>query len=82
MAFEVILNRPGLYRILLEECPEGTYVNVFDSPASPGPHIDILQDDLAMAKRACKLDYNVAESDWRQVPDEPWHYGYSPASSS
>lgn len=78
MSYEAILNRPGVYRILLEDAPEGTYVNVFDSPTSPGPYRDVLQDDVAMAKRACKLDYNVQEWEWRQVPDEAWHYGYKP----
>jgi hypothetical protein len=73
MAYEVILNRPGVYRILLEEQPEGTYVNVFDSPNSPGPCRDILQDDLAMAKLACKLDYSVEESQWREVENEDLH---------
>jgi len=73
MAFEVILNRPGVYRILLEESQEGTYVNVFDSPESKGPYLDYLQDDLEMAKRACREMYGVAEREWRQVPDEHWH---------
>ncbi len=73
MAYEVILNRPAVYRILLEPRAEGMYVNVFDSPNSPGPSRDMLQDDLAMAKRACEQEYGVDPTAWREVPDEPWH---------
>lgn len=73
MAYEVILNRPGAHRILLEEYPEGTYVNVFESSTSRAPYQDYLQSDLKMAMHACKLDFGVQESDWREVPDEGWH---------
>jgi hypothetical protein len=73
MAYEVILRRPGLYRILLEECKEGVYVNAFATEDAPGPFHDTLQDDLAMAQRACREDYGVNESEWRLVADEQWH---------
>jgi hypothetical protein len=73
MAYEVIPNRPDVHRILLEERAEGVYVNVFETSTSPGPYKDWLQDDLEMAKRACRQDYGIQETEWREVPDEPWH---------
>jgi len=73
MAYQVILNRQGIYRILLEQCQEGTYVNVFESEISPGPFKDWLQDDLEMAMRACEQDFGVKREQWQTVPDEPWH---------
>ena len=53
MSHQVILGRPGVYRILLEQRTEGTYVNVFENENSPGPYKDWLQDDLEMAMRVC-----------------------------
>ncbi len=73
MALEVVLNKPGVYRILLEESMEGTYVNVFDSPDARGPCRDQLQDNVDMAKCACRQDYGVKDADWREAPDERWH---------
>lgn len=73
MAYEFIAAMPGIYRILLEERNEGVYVNVFEHADAPGPYIDTLQDDLAMAMRACKEDYGISEEEWRVVPDEGWH---------
>jgi hypothetical protein len=59
--------------VLLEERPEGTYVNVFDDKSSKGPFKDILQDDLEMAMRACEQDYGITRDQWQLVPDEEWH---------
>lgn len=73
MAYQVILNRPGVYRILLEVRAEGTYVNVFESEGARGPYRDWLQDDLEMAMRACEQDFGVTRDQWQEVPDEPWH---------
>ena len=73
MAYEVVLNRTGAFRILLEQRSEGTYVNLFDSESSPGPCRDWLQDDLEMAMRACEQDFGVSREQWRVVPDETWH---------
>jgi hypothetical protein len=73
MAWQVTLNRPGLYRILFESAVEGTYVNVFNSADAAGPFQDQLQDNLEMAMRACRQDYGIADADWQQVPDERWH---------
>jgi len=73
MAYQVILDRPDAYRVLLEEYPEGTYVDVFETKTSEGPYKDYLQDDLAMAMHACRLDFGVEPADWCEVPDENWH---------
>jgi hypothetical protein len=73
MAYEIILNRSGVYRLLLEEYPEGVYMYAFKDADSPGPAVDYLQPDLAIAMDACKEDYGVTLSDWRVVPDEGWH---------
>lgn len=73
MAYQVVLNRPGLYRILLEERQEGTYVNIFDDINSKGPYKDYLQDDLEMAMRACQRRFGVSREQWEVVPDESWH---------
>lgn len=73
MAYQVMLNRPGLHRILLEERSEGVYVNIFEHATSNGPCLDYLQDDLAMAIRMCERNYGVAPDQWQSVPDEQWH---------
>ncbi|ODA33653.1 hypothetical protein [Planctopirus hydrillae] len=73
MGYQVILNKQGAYRILLEERPEGVYVNVFENEASSGPYKDWLQDNLEMAMRACEQDFRVARDQWREVPDEIYH---------
>jgi hypothetical protein len=73
MSYQVILNRQGAYRILLEKRPEGTYVNVFENETSPGPYKDWLQDDLEMAMRSCEQDFGVTREQWQEVPDEVWH---------
>jgi hypothetical protein len=73
MALQVILNSPGVYRIVLEQCAEGVYVNVFESDSSLGPDKDWLQDDLEMAMRSCEQDFGVAREQWQAVPDESWH---------
>jgi len=71
--YEAIANRPGVYRVVLEEGAEGVYVNVFEHASSTEPYIDILQDDLEMAKRACYQDYGIQEHQWRPIPDVDWH---------
>ncbi len=73
MAYEAIANQPGAYRVVLEERAEGVYVNVFENASSTEPYIDILQSDLAMAKRACKQDYGIDDDQWVLIPDVDWH---------
>ena len=73
MSHQVVLGRPGVYRILLEQRPEGTYVNVFEKENSPGPYKDWLQDDLEMAMRVCEQEFGVKRKQLREVPDEVWH---------
>lgn len=71
MAYQVILNRPGIGRILLEPRIEGVYVNAF-SPDG-GCFADWLQSDLDMAMRHCEQDYGVMRDTWVVVPNEPIH---------
>ena len=73
MSHQVVLGRPGVYRILLEQRPEGTYVNVFENENSPGPYKDWLQGDLEMAMRVCEQDFGDKRDQWKEVPDEVWH---------
>lgn len=72
MAFQVLLNRDGVHRILLEPRIEGVYVNVFSLPGFADT--DILQADLAMAMRDCKQRFGVESGDWQVVPNEPIHF--------
>lgn len=74
MAYEVILNRDNVHRILLEPRAEGCYVNVFQAPGDEYPFRDMLQDDLEMAMRDCQQDYGVSPEAWRVVPNEPIHF--------
>ncbi|MBX3362564.1 MAG: hypothetical protein KF912_13530 [Phycisphaeraceae bacterium] len=70
MALEAIINREGIYRIVLEEYTEGVYVLVYDSPQAPrGPCKDHLQDDWEMAKIAALEDYGITEDQWKEAPD-------------
>jgi hypothetical protein len=70
MALEAIINRQGVYRVVLEEYSEGVYVLVYDSPDAPkGPCEDHLQNDWPMAKRAAFQDYGIADHQWKEIPD-------------
>lgn len=69
MALEAVVDREGVYRVVLEEYPEGVYVLVFDTPDAKWPCRDNLQNDWAMAKRAARQDHDVAEDGWKEVPD-------------
>lgn len=73
MALQAILNRPGAYRVVLEEQPEGVYVYVFDTPDAKWPYQDHLQDDWEMAKRAALEDYGVADDGWTTISDTHIH---------
>ena len=80
-SYEAIANRPGAYRVVLEERAEGVYVNVFEHASSTEPYIDILQDDLEMAIRSCKHRYGIEEHQWRLIPDVDWHAPGEPRKS-
>jgi hypothetical protein len=69
MAFEAIVNRGGVHKVVLQERPEGVYVYAFPGPENRRLLSDHLQDDLAMAK-SCSADlYGTTEDMWREVPD-------------
>jgi hypothetical protein len=69
MALEAIVNRQGVYRVVLEQYPEGVYVLVFDTAEARWPCEDHLQSDWAMAKRAAAQDYAITEDRWKEIPD-------------
>ena len=70
MTFEAKPNRPGAFRIVLEEHSEGVYVFVFETPSSDHPERDYLQDNLDMAMATCAADFGVERSMWRSTPDQ------------
>ena len=61
LALQAVVDKPGVYRVLLERYPEGVYVLVYNRPDTERPARDNLQDDWDMAKRACWLDYGIAD---------------------
>ena len=70
MALQAIINRDGIYCIVLEEYSEGVYVLAYESSSlKPGPFRDHLQNDWAMAKRAARSVYGIEEKDWKVIPD-------------
>ena len=71
MALEAIVNREGVYRVVLEEYVEGVYVLVYDTPelSNDSPCQDHLQNDWKMAKLAALQDYGVTEEMWREIPN-------------
>jgi len=73
MTYQAIANRPGAYRVVLEERSEGVYVNVLESPSAIEPYIDILQPDLELAKLFCREEYGISDCQWMVIPDVDWH---------
>jgi hypothetical protein len=69
MAYEALIRRADVYRIVLEEYAEGTYVFVFYKSESPWPEEDHLQDNLEIAMRTCEHDYGVPREAWKKIPD-------------
>lgn len=69
MAYEALVRRDDLDRVILEEHSEGTYIFVFRTPGSSKPDEDQLQDDVAMAMRVCEEDYDVPRELWREIPN-------------
>jgi hypothetical protein len=71
MILEAMPARSGVHRIVLQVEPEGTYIFVFERASSKFPERDYLQDDLAMAMRACEQDYGVGEDAWKEITEGP-----------
>ncbi len=69
MAYEALAQKGGVYRIVLEEHPEGTYIFVFRRPDSPWPEEDHLQDSLEIAMCACEDDYDIPRDAWKEIPN-------------
>lgn len=71
MALQAIVNQLGVYRVILEEYPEGVYVLVYDTAKAKddSPCQDHLQDNWTIAKQQGLEDYGITEKQWEQVPD-------------
>ena len=69
MAYEALVRRVDLHRIVLEEHAEGTYIFVFRKPDSPWPEEDYLQDNTEIAMRACERNYGVPRDAWKEIPN-------------
>ncbi len=54
------------WRIVLEPQPEGVYVLVYEREGSESPERDQLQDDLEMAKLACREDFGTSDDSWHE----------------
>jgi hypothetical protein len=71
MALQAIINKENVYKIILEEYPEGVYVLVYacagDDDQSPSQ--DHLQDNWDMAKRSARERYGVLDDQWEEIPD-------------
>jgi hypothetical protein len=68
-AFEAVLNRDNLHRIVLQERPEEVYVFAFADPDDSICIADHLQDDVAMAKRCSAEQYGTTAEIWHEIPD-------------
>lgn len=75
MAVEAFPRNGSAFRVVLEPRMEGVYVFVYLTRESAAPEVDMLQDDLDMAKRACSDDYGIFAEDWREMPDPERHQG-------
>jgi len=73
MALEATVNHNRACRVVLVERPEGVYVLVFDAPGAESPCEDHLQTDWAMAKRAARQDYGIAEGQWKEIADSKFN---------
>lgn len=66
-AYEARVGRTDVWRLVLEEHPEGTYIFVFRKPQSTWPEEDHLQDDVETAMRVCAKDYDVPREAWKEI---------------
>jgi len=69
MAVEAFPRNGSAFRVVLEPRMEGVYVFVYLTRESSAPEVDMLQDDLDMARLACKEDFGLVAEDWREIPD-------------
>lgn len=69
MALEAVVNREGLYRIVLAGSPEGVYVYVWEHPDARYRDKDYLQDTWELAIEFCEEEYDVTRDMWRTIPD-------------
>ena len=69
MALEAIVNRDGVYKVVLQERPEGVYIFSFPGRENRLSLRDDLQDDWATAKSCSASRYGTTEDMWRKIPD-------------
>jgi len=82
MAYEVILNRSPVYRILLEQYMDGVYIDVFDSADSKNSVRDYFQPDFLIALKQCESEYGLTALSFSYVPDEHIHGDYDGIAES
>jgi hypothetical protein len=73
MAYIAELRRPNLYAVVLEEYPEGVYVNVLYGEEADAGGEDWLYDSLDQAKEFCQREYGITRDQWKVIPDPHWH---------
>ena len=64
VAYQAVLNRPGYYRLLLEQYhdPECVYVDIFETSTSNHPYMDYLQPlPMEVLKRLRTIDPAILE---------------------
>lgn len=69
MALEAIVNRDGIFKVILQERVEGVYVFSFPGPENKMSLRDDLQDDFDMAKRFSLNRYGITEDMWHVIGD-------------
>jgi hypothetical protein len=70
MAYEAIVNRDDVYRIVVEDQRGGrTLVNLFYKDTSTIPEEDWDYEDMTEAKQFCERKYGVRFDDWKEIPD-------------
>ncbi len=73
MAYIAELRRPNLYAVVLEEYPEGVYVNVLYGEEPDAGGDDWLYDSLDQAMEVCERKYGITRDQWKVIPDPQWH---------
>jgi hypothetical protein len=73
MAYIAELRWPNLYAVVLEEYPEGVYVNVLYGEEPDAGGEDWLYDSLDQAMEFCERKYGITRDQWKVIPDPQWH---------
>jgi hypothetical protein len=68
-ALEAIVDRGGIYGVVLQERAEGVYVFSFATPENLRSVRDDLQADWPMAKNCSARRYGTTEDMWDEIAD-------------